>query len=258
MGKAMSKGLVFAAVLAGVPVLSGAAHAVEINVYSAGAVQEAERTLAAGFTKMTGNKVNFTVGTVGQIQEKLKSGAPADVIVVSAPALEQLEKSGDVRSKSGVALGRIGIGVGAKDGVATPDVSTPEKFKEAMLKAKSVTYMDPTQGASSGIATAKIMKDLGIADEMAKKTKLTQTGYSADRVASGEVEYAIQNVSEIVPVKGVKLAGMLPAPLQVYTNYAAGVATKSVAPKEATDFIRYLARAEAAGEWKEAGIEPAN
>jgi molybdate transport system substrate-binding protein len=258
MGNAMSKGLVFAGFVAVASVLSGTAQAVEINVYSAGAVQEAERTLAAGFTQMTGNKVHFTVGTVGQIQEKLKSGAPADVIVVSATALEQLEKAGDVRPKSGVALGRIGIGVGAKDGSPTPDISTPEKFKEAMLKAKSLTYMDPAQGASSGIATAKIMKDLGIADEMAKKTKLTQTGYSADRVASGEVEYAIQNVSEIVPVKGVKLVGMLPEPLQVYTPYAAGVAIKSVAPKEATDFIRYLARAESAGEWKEAGVEPAH
>jgi molybdate transport system substrate-binding protein len=155
-------------------------------------------------------------------------------------------------------LGRIGIGVGVKEGAAVPDISTPAKFKEAMLAAKSVTYMDPAQGASSGIATARIMKDLGIADEVAKKTKLTETGYSADRVASGEVELAIQNVSEIVPVRGVRLAGMLPEPLQVYTPYAAGVATKSVAPKEATDFIRYLARAESGGTWKEAGIEPAH
>jgi molybdate transport system substrate-binding protein len=126
------------------------------------------------------------------------------------------------------------------------------------LKAKSLTYMDPGAGASSGIATAKILQDLGIAEDAAKKTKLTQSGYSADRVASGEVELAIQNVSEIVPVKGVRLAGMLPQPLQVYTAYAAGVATKSVNPKEATDFIRFLVRAEAAGHWKEAGIEPAH
>ena len=252
----MSKRLVFAGLIAVGLTLSGAANAVEINVYSAGAVQEAERALAADFSHMTGNKVNFTIGTVGQIQERLKSGAPADVIVVSVQALEQLEKTGDVRTSSAVALGRIGIGVGVKEGADLPDLSTPEKFKDAMLAAKSVTYMDPAQGASSGIATAKIMKDLGIADEVAKKTKLTESGYSADRVASGEVEIAIQNVSEIVPVRGVKLAGMLPEPLQVYTAYGAAVATKSIAPKEATDFIRYLARAEAASRWKEAGIEP--
>jgi molybdate transport system substrate-binding protein len=254
----MSKRLMFAGLIAAGLALCGAANAVEINVYSAGAVQEAERALAADFSHMTGNKVNFTIGTVGQIQERLKSGAPADVIVVSVQALEQLEKTGDVRTSSAVAVGRIGIGVGVKEGAAMPDLSTPEKFKEAMLAAKSVTYMDPAQGASSGIATAKVMKDLGIADEVAKKTKLTESGYSADRVASGEVEIAIQNVSEIVPVKGVKLAGMLPEPLQVYTAYGAAVATKSVAPKEATDFIRYLARAEAASRWKEAGIEPAH
>ena len=254
----MSQRLVFAGLLSAALAVSGAAGAVEINVYTAGALQEAERALAADFMDMTGNKVNFTVGTVGQIQEKLKSGAPADVIVVSAAALEQLEKASEVRTASAVSLGRIGIGVGVKEGAAMPDISTPEKFKEAMLKAKSVTYMDPAQGASSGIATAKIMKDLGIADEVAKKTKLTGAGYAADRVSSGEVEIAIQNVSEIVPVKGVKLAGMLPEPLQVYTAYAAGVATKSVAPKEATDFIRFLHRPEAAARWKEAGIEPAH
>ena len=254
----MCKRLVFAGLLTAALAVSRTADAVEINVYTAGALQEAERALATDFMDMTGNKVRFTVGTVGQIQEKLKSGAPADVIVVSAAALEQLEKAGEVRAASGVGLVRIGIGVGVKQVAAMPDISTPEKFKEAMLKAKSVTYMDPAQGASSGIATAKIMNDLGIADEVAKKTKLTAAGYSADRVASGEVEIAIQNVSEIVPVKGVKLAGMLPEPLQVYTTYAAGVATKSVAPKEATDFIRFLHRAESSVRWMEAGIEPAH
>jgi len=254
----LRKTLLSAGLLAAAALGAGSAVAVEINVLSAGAVQEAEKAIAEDFRHATGNRVNFTVGTVGQIEEKLKSGAPADVVVVSAPALEQLEKSGDIRARSGAALGRIGIGVAVKDGAPAPDVSTPEKFKEAMLRAKSLTYMDPGAGASSGIATAKILRDLGIAEEDAKKTKLTQSGYSADRVASGEVELAIQNVSEILPVKGVKLAGMLPEPLQVYTAYGAGVATKSINPKEATDFIRFLARAEASARWKEAGIEPAH
>ena len=236
----------------------GAVRAAEINVLTAGAVQEAERTLAAEFEKATGNKVNFTAGTVGQIQDRLKQGAPADVIVVSAAAMDGLQKSGAVTANTAMPLGRIGIGVGIKDGAKQPDISTPEKFKSAMLAAKSVTYMDPAAGASSGIATAKVMKELGIADEMAKKTKLTETGYSAERVASGEVEFAIQNMSEIVPVKGVKLAGPLPGPLQTYTAYSAGVAAKSAHSKEAADLIRFFTRPEAAGTWKEAGIEPAH
>jgi molybdate transport system substrate-binding protein len=254
----MHKGFVLAGLVGASLAYNGGALAVEINVYSAGAVQEAEKALAADFRERTGNRVTFTVGTVGQIQDRLKSGAPADVIVVSAAALEQLEKAGEVRAQGSAMLARIGIGVGVKEGSDVPDISTPEKFKEAVLKAKSLTYMDPAAGASSGIATAKIMQELGIAEETAKKTKLTESGNSADRVASGEVELAIQNISEIVPVQGVRLAGPLPEPLQVYTTYAAGVATKSVNPKEATDFIRFLTRPESGAQWKEAGIEPAH
>ena len=234
---------------------SGAALGVEINVLSAGAVQEAEKAIAEDFRRRDRQQGQFHRRHGGSDQEKLKSGAPADVIVVSATALGAARKAGEVRARSGATLGRIGIGVGVKEGAPTPDISTPEKFKEAILKAKSLTYMDPGAGASSGI-TAKSCR-IWASQRMSPKTKLTQSGYSADRVASGEVELAIQNVSEIVPVKGVKLAGMLPPPLQVYTAYA-GVATKSVNPKEATDFIRFLARAEASARWKEAGIEPAH
>lgn len=248
----------FALVLAGVPIPgSGRAAAVEIHVLTAGAVQEGERKLAEGYRHMTGNRVSFTAGTVGQIEERLKNREPADVIVVSSPAMQQLEKSGEIRPHGTAILGRIGIGLGVKEGSRIPDIGTPEKFKTALLEAKSITYMDPAAGASSGIATAKILKNLGIADEMAKKTKLTETGYSADRVASGEIEIAIQNISEILPVKGVTLAGPLPAPLQVYTVYSAGVASNSVNPKEAMDFIRFLIRLESAKAWQDAGVEPA-
>jgi molybdate transport system substrate-binding protein len=250
----MSKPILLGTALAAL-VAARAASAAEIDVLTAGAVQEAEKTLAAGYEKATGNHVNFTAGTVGQIQAKLRAGASADVIVVSATAMAGLEKSGAVSGRA-TPLGRIGIGVGMKDGAPAPDISTPEKFKEAMLAAKSITYMDPAEGASSGIATARVMKTLGIAEEIAHKTKLTERGYSADRVASGEVQYAIQNMSEIVPVRGVKLVGPLPAPLQTYTAYSAAVSTTAAHGKEAADLIRYLTRPQAANQWKAAGIQP--
>ena len=242
---------------AALPFPRGNAAAVELHILTAGAVQEGEKKLADEYRHMTGNRVTFISGTVGQIQERLKNREAADVIVVSKPAMEQLDKAGEIRPSASAVLGRIGIGVAAKEGSTIPDIGTSEKFKAAMLKARSITYMDPAAGASSGIATAKILRDLGIADEMAKKTKLTETGYSAERVASGEVELAIQNVSEILPVKGVRLAGALPEPLQVYTVYSAGVASNSVNPKEAMDFIRFLIRKESAQAWQAVGVEPA-
>ena len=242
---------------AALPLPRGNAAAVELHILTAGAVQEGEKKLADEYRHMTGNRVTFISGTVGQIQERLKNREPVDVIVVSKPAVEQLDKAGEIRPSASAVLGRIGIGVAAKEGSTIPDIGTSEKFKAAMLKARSITYMDPAAGASSGIATAKILRDLGIADDMAKKTKLTESGYSAERAASGEVELAIHNVSEILPVKGVRLAGALPEPLQVYTVYSAGVASNSVNPKEAMDFIRFLIRKESAQAWQAAGVEPA-
>ena len=76
-------------------------------------------------------------------------------------------------------------------------------------------------------------------------------------VASGEVEYAIQNMSEIVPVKGVKLVGPLPEDLQVFTPYSAGIAAKSANPREAADFVRFMRREAADHVWTDAGVEPA-
>src|ERR1700754_4942733 len=118
----MRKALVLAATI--MFAVSGA-FAADLNVFSAGAVQEVEKEIAVEFTKATGQKVNFTIGTVGQIQEKLKAGAPVDVIVVSAPALEDMAKNGVVKPESRVAVGRIGIGVGYKDGAPKPDISSP-------------------------------------------------------------------------------------------------------------------------------------
>lgn len=254
--KELRRGLLFAGVLGAWLTGAGNALAVYVNVLTAGAPQETEKVIAEEYRRATGNGIVFISGTTGQIQEKLKSGAAADVVVLAAPALKQLEDAGETRTGAHV-LGRIGIGVGIKEDAPVLDISTPEKFKEAVLRAKAITYMDPAAGASSGIATAKILKDLGIADEVAKKTTLHQSGYSADRVAAGEADLAIQNVSEIIAVKGVKLAGMLPDALQVFTTYSAAVATKSIHPKAATDFIRFLTHPEAAPHWNEAGIEPA-
>lgn len=254
----MSSGLL--RIIAALVILAAAApvEAAELQVLSAGAVQEAEKALAADFTKETGNQVTFTFGNVGQIQDKLKAGVAADVIVLSAPALEALDKAGGLRAGSRTELGRAGIGVAVHEGAPKPRIATPEDFRKALLDAKSVVYADPAGGASSGIQVARILKELGIADEVNKKAKLVAGGYVVEAVAKGEVELGIHNISEILPVKGVSLVGPLPPQLQSYTLYAAGISAKSAAPEAAAAFIKFLTRADAVKQWKAAGIEPAS
>ena len=102
------------------------------------------------------------------------------------------------------------MGVGVREGAPRPDISTPEAFKQTLLAAKSLVYVDPAQGATSGIHFASVLDRLGIAEAVRGKTQLVPGGYPAEKVASGEAELVVHQISEIVPVKGVVLMGRCP------------------------------------------------
>ena len=114
-----------------------------------------------------------------------------------------------------------------KEGAPKPDVSTVEAFKRALLAAKSVAYIDPASGGSSGIYIDKLLERLGIADQIRPKAKLKKGGHVADLIVSGEAELGLHQISEIVPVKGAALVGPLPKEIQNTTTYAAGLSAST-------------------------------
>ena len=70
----------------------------------------------------------------------------------------------------------------------------------------------------------------------------------------GEIELGIHQISEILPVKGVKLAGPLPAELQKYTVYVAVPVAQSAKQQVVSDFIKHLTSAHGAGAAGAGGI----
>lgn len=232
-----------------------AAHASDIHVLSAGAVQEAEKALAADFEKQTGNRVTFVFGTVGAIQDRLKAGERGDVLVLSAQAIDAMAAAHQLVGNGGTPLAKVGIGVAVREGAPKPDISTPDAFKAALLKARSIVYADPAKGASSGIQFTRILNLLGVAEQIKPKAVLQPGGYVVEVVAKGEAELGVHNISEILPVKGVVLVGPLPPALQSYTTYAAGVPAANAAPGPALAFVKFLASPAAAPAWKKAGFE---
>jgi molybdate transport system substrate-binding protein len=144
-----------------------------------------------------------------------------------------------------------------KEGAPKPDISTVDKFKQALLAAKSVAYIDPASGGSSGIYVDKLLVKLGIADQIRPKTKLKNGGHVADLIVSGEAELGIHQISEIVPVKGATLVGPLPKEIQNTTTYAAGLSTSVKDKDAAKELIDYLSGPDAAAVLKSKGMEPA-
>ncbi len=135
------------------------------------------------------------------------------------------------------------MGAAVKQGAPVPDISTPDKLKATLLAARSVTYMDPERGTSGKHFDESVLARLGVRDEVRAKAKLGEGGYIAEKVASGEVEIAFHNMTEILPVKGITVVGLLPSELQKTTVYSGVVMKGARNPREAQALLDYLASA---------------
>lgn len=226
-----------------------------VKVFSAGAVRGIVTDLAEVFRRETGHTVTLSFGTAGQTRQKLLSAEPVDVVIMTDAAVDDVAKQGAVVPGSRADIARTGMGVGVRDGAPRPDIATSDAFKATLLRAKSLVYVDPAQGATSGMHFKSVLERLGIAEAVKGKTQLVPGGYPAEKVASGEAETVVHQISEILPVKGVVLVGPLPPDLQKVTVYSAGLAARSASPETARAFIAFLTRPAFKAKFAEAGLD---
>jgi molybdate transport system substrate-binding protein len=244
-----------------VPCALGAAvspsQATDLKVLTAGAFKSTVVALAPEYEKASGNKLIIDNDTVGGLVKRVEGGEAFDVLVASPAAIDELAAKGKVAPFSRTNLARVGVGVMVKEGAPKPDVSTVDAFKKAVLDAKSVSFINPASGGSSGIYVEKLLEKLGIADQVKPKEKLKDGGYVADLILSGEAELGIHQISEIVPHKGVTFVGPLPDAIQNYTVYAAAVGPNTKYPDEARKVIAAFSGPAAQALFKSKGMEPA-
>jgi molybdate transport system substrate-binding protein len=232
------------------------ARAAEIKLFVGGAMAEPIRKLSADFARAAGHQIDFKTGTTGALQSRLRAGEKADVIVATAAGIDALTKENRIVPGTRVDLARGLVGVAIRAGATAPDLSSAEAFKKAMLAAKSVSYVDPKAGGTSGTYLAGLFEKMGIADGMRKKTVLRNQGAEvADAVARGEAELGMTFISELVPNKGVRIASALPDAIQLPTVYAAAVLMVTSNPDAARAFVESLKTQAAARVVKEAGLE---
>lgn len=232
--------------------------AADVKVLTAGAFKQVVLALVPDFEKQTGNKVIVDNDTAGGLQKRIESGEAFDVAIVTPTIVDGLAASGKIVPNSRVNLATVSIGVVVKEGAPKPDIGTVEAFKNTLLAAKSVAYIDPASGGSSGIYVDKLLERLGIADQVRPKAKLKKGGYVADLIVSGEAELGVHQISEIVPVKGAVLVGPLPKEIQNTTTYAAGLSATAQSKDAAQALIKTFSGPAAASVFKAKGMEPAN
>lgn len=234
---------------------AGPVAAAEIRVLTAGAMRAVVIELLPEFESRTGHKISLDNATAGTLAKRIEGGEAFDLAIITPKIIGDLEQKTKIAPGSRVDLAKVGIGVAVKDGAALPDIKTVDAFKRALLDAKSVAYIDPKSGGSSGIYFDGLLDKLGIGDAVRRKSKLKQGGYVAELVASGEADVAVHQISEIVPVKGVTLVGPLPAEIQNTTTYTAGISAAAKDPAAAQALIDHLAGPAAAAVLKTKGME---
>jgi len=214
--------------------------AADLKVLTAGAFKGVLVEIAPEFEKRTGNKLTIDNDTAGGLAKRIAAGESFDVVIMPPAGMGPFLGSRLIES-SAKPLARAGIGVAVKQGAAKPDISSVDAFKQSLLAAKSVAYVDPASGGSSGIYLAKLFEKLGIAAALQPKTVLVKGGLVGEKIAAGQAEIGLQQMSELLAVSGVAVVGPIPLEVQNYTIYAGAISTASGNRAADEELMRTLA-----------------
>jgi molybdate transport system substrate-binding protein len=232
---------------------AGALHAAEIRVLSTQATEQAYRELVPQFEKASGHKVTTVFTGTLDANKRLAAGETYDLLIMSAPSIEEHIKTGKVLASSRVDLAKSGVGVGVKAGAPKPDISTTEALKRTLSAAKSIGYST----GPSGIYMIGVFQRMGIADEIKHKLKQTPTGvFVGSIIANGEAEIGFQQVSELSHFAGVDYVGPLPAEIQQFTIFSSGIIAGAKEADAAKALVNFITAPAAAAAFKRIGMEP--
>jgi molybdate transport system substrate-binding protein len=229
----------------------------EVIVFVGGAMTKPATEVGVIFDNKSDNTTVIESDTTGELQKRLAAAEKADLVIVTAPAMEMLEQQNLVIVSSTVDLALALIGVGIHPDGTAPDLSTAETFKAALLGARSVAYVSPAAGGTSGTYFEGLLESMGISEVMQPKIVYqTQGSEVAQAVASGDAEFGITFVSELKPNPGLIVAGTFPDEIQLPTIYAVSIATASKNKEGAQALLDMLAGAEGRAALVNIGLEP--
>jgi len=212
--------------------------------------------LSPRFERASGQHVVAATTTMGvgesSIPSRLRRHEPADVVILDDDAMMQLLADGTVIAGSRTPLARSGIGLAVRAGTPRPDVSTVDAFRRTLLAARSIAYSSSVSGR---YLTTELFQRLGIAEQMAGKSRRIEGERVGAVVARGDAELGFQQTSELLPVPGIDYVGPLPGELQRISVFSAGVAAHTANRAAAEALIRFLASSEAADAVRKTGLE---
>jgi molybdate transport system substrate-binding protein len=224
-----------------------------VRVLSTLALMGAVRSLAGNYQAGGGARIDADFAPTLALLDRLRSGEGADVVILTREALHDLAANRTVVADSCVDLARSFVGIAVKAGAAHPDIATEAALRTTLLGARSVAY---SRIGASGIFFAQLIERIGIASEINAHARIVPSGFTAERLVSGEADIAIQQLSELKQVTGVEIVGPIPLHLQSPAVFSAGRLIASKRAVQSDQLLKFLTSAEVAPVLRESGLEP--
>ncbi|MCB8881091.1 substrate-binding domain-containing protein [Acidisoma cellulosilytica] len=185
------------------------------------------------------------------IEAKIARGETADLIIATTGSIQKLVDKGVVDGDSCQPLVDACLGVAVAQGAPKPRIGSTVEFFSALKNARSVAW---SLGGQSGIYLETLLAGQGLLDEVKARASTIPEGFTAEQIVKGDADLAIQQVSELMVVKGVDIVGPFPEELQTWTPFRIGIFTQSANKEAAEAFIAFLQGAEAQDSFLRNGV----
>jgi molybdate transport system substrate-binding protein len=232
------------------------AQAAEIRLLSAASIQEVFKEILGDFERGSGHKVIVHYGTMGAITDRMRGGEEADLVISSLQSITALVKEDKVEAASQTTISKVGVGIVVPSGTDVRAIASVEDFSRALLAAKTIVYADPGGGGAAGVHIARVVQQLGIAEQLKPKTRFGAGGDITEvTLTQGEGALGMTQVSEIVGKPGAVFVGPLPERIQNYTVFVTGRPIGAKQPEAVTAFLDFLKSPAAIATMKAKGMQ---
>jgi molybdate transport system substrate-binding protein len=232
---------------------AGSVSAADLKILTTRSVMTILDKIGPEFERTTGHTLNINSDVAINLVRRVEAGEPFDFLVASPSQMDGLIAKGTIVAETRTNLVRSGIGVQVRAGAPKPDISSMDAFKRSLLDAKSIGYLREGQ---SGVYPHQVFDRIGIADAIRPKVVRPDTDIVSELVAKGEVELGLVVITQIVTTPGVDLVGPIPAEIQSYITFTAGISAKATAPEAAHQLLQFLKGPAALPVIQAQGMEP--
>jgi molybdate transport system substrate-binding protein len=232
----------------------------QVHVMTSGGFTAAFDRIAPDFETESGNDLIVQYGaSIGgapdSIPARLGRGEPADVVILARQGINRLVDQGLVDGSTVTDLVRSQIGMAIRAGADPIDISTPERFSQALLQARRIGY---SASASGTYLAEELFPRLEIYPQIRDRLVRVESERVAQVVARGEIDIGFQQVSEILPIQGAQFSGLLPDEYQRTTIFSAGITTRALQRRQAERLLEFLTAPRHAQVIRGTGLEPIN